>query len=111
MTKQQVTERPRGRTLQRIRGRMMQDQPLCTMCDAKGFVTLGVEMDHIEPLFKGGSNDDENLQMLCVECHRKKTATDLGIRYKPTIGVDGWPVTPKKFEGDGGGEKSRGSKA
>jgi 5-methylcytosine-specific restriction protein A len=90
---------------------MMQDQPLCKMCDAKGFVTLGVAMDHIEPLFKGGSNDDENLQMLCVECHRKKTATDLGIRYKPTIGVDGWPVTPKKFEGDGGGEKSRGSKA
>ena len=86
------TERVRGRTLQRLRTRIMQDQPLCRMCDAKGFVTPGAEMDHIVPLFKGGSNDDDNLQMLCVECHRKKSADDLGMAYRPTIGPDGWPI-------------------
>lgn len=86
------TERIRGRTLQRIRGRIMQGQPLCRMCEEKGFVTPGAEMDHIVPLFKGGSNDDDNLQMLCVECHRKKSADDLGMAYKPTIGLDGWPI-------------------
>ncbi len=89
------TERIRGRTLQRIRGRIMQGQPLCRMCEAKGFVTPGAEMDHIVPLFKGGGNDDDNLQMLCVECHRKKSADDLGMAYRPTIGLDGWPIGPQ----------------
>jgi hypothetical protein len=78
------------------------------MCEDKGLVTIGVEMDHIEPLFKGGSNDDSNLQMLCVECHRQKTATDLGIRYKPTIGIDGWPVMSGDHRGDGVVKKSKG---
>ena len=90
--KTQTVERPRGRILQRLRGRIMQGQPLCRMCDEKGLVTPGAEMDHIVPLFMGGSNDDDNLQMLCVECHRKKSADDLGVRFKPTIGVDGWPI-------------------
>jgi 5-methylcytosine-specific restriction protein A len=108
MNNETNTERPRGRILQRIRGRIMQDQPLCKMCEDKGLVTIGVEMDHIEPLFKGGSNDDSNLQMLCVECHRQKTATDLGIRYKPTIGIDGWPVMSGDHKGDGVVKKSKG---
>lgn len=97
------TERVRGRTLQRIRQRIMQGQPLCRMCEEKGFVTPGQEMDHIVPLFRGGSNDDDNLQMLCVECHRKKSADDLGVTYKPTIGIDGWPIGP---ETDGAVQKS-----
>jgi len=92
MNKVEPTERIRGRILQRLRTRIMQDQPLCRMCDEKGFVTPGAEMDHIVPLFKGGSNDDDNLQMLCVECHLAKTAKDLGIAYRPTIGLDGWPI-------------------
>lgn len=89
------TERIRGRTLQRIRKRVMQGQPLCRMCEEKGFVVPGVEMDHIVPLFKGGGNEDANLQMLCVECHRKKSADDLGVTYRPTIGLDGWPIGPQ----------------
>ena len=93
MNKVKPTERIRGRILQRLRGRIMQDQPLCKMCEDKGFVTPGAEMDHIQPLFMGGSNDDDNLQMLCVECHRKKSANDLGVAYKPTIGLDGWPIS------------------
>ena len=95
MEKLTQTERIRGRTLQRLRTRIMQDQPLCRMCEEKGFVTPGAEMDHIQPLFKGGSNDDDNLQMLCIECHRRKSADDLGVRYKPTIGPDGWPISPE----------------
>lgn len=92
MNKVQPTERIRGRTLQAQRKRIMQEQPLCKMCENKGIVTSGVEMDHIVPLFKGGSNNDDNLQMLCVECHRAKTANDLGVAYRPTIGLDGWPI-------------------
>ena len=64
----------------------MQVQPLCVMCEANGVVVAGDELDHILPLFKGGSNNDENLQMLCVECHKKKTADDLGFRYRQQTG-------------------------
>lgn len=102
--KAQPTERIRGRTLQRLRTRIMQDQPLCRMCDEKGLVTPGAEMDHIVPLFMGGSNDDANLQMLCVECHLAKTAKDLGIVYRPTIGLDGWPIA---CQPDGAGQNPR----
>ena len=31
------------------------------------------EVDHIQPLFQGGSNDIANLQALCRGCHGKKT--------------------------------------
>lgn len=34
------------------------------------------EVDHIIPLYKGGSNDLSNLVSLCRECHSKKTAMD-----------------------------------
>jgi 5-methylcytosine-specific restriction endonuclease McrA len=62
------------------------------MCDRLGIVTEGAELDHILPLYKGGDNRDENLQMLCIECHRKKTAEDLGVRYRRETGPDGWPT-------------------
>jgi len=31
------------------------------------------EIDHIKPLFKGGSNDRSNLMALCRNCHGEKT--------------------------------------
>jgi len=34
------------------------------------------EVDHIVPLYKGGTNDLTNLVSLCPNCHRKKTALD-----------------------------------
>ena len=32
-----------------------------------------MQIDHIVPLGNGGSNERDNLQMLCVECHKEKT--------------------------------------
>ena len=34
------------------------------------------EVDHIKPLFRGGSNETGNLQALCRNCHGKKTVQD-----------------------------------
>jgi hypothetical protein len=34
------------------------------------------EVDHIVPLYKGGTNELTNLVSLCPNCHRKKTAMD-----------------------------------
>jgi len=34
------------------------------------------EVDHVRPLFKGGSDHWENLQLLCKQCHRIKTSEE-----------------------------------
>ena len=84
-------KRIRGDALQKLRRRVFRERPLCAACEQKGKVSEARELDHIIPLFKGGSDEDENLQGLCVECHREKSAADLGFKYKPPIGHDGWP--------------------
>ena len=35
------------------------------------------EYDHIKPLCRGGGNELDNIQALCKECHKVKTADDL----------------------------------
>ena len=64
--------------------------PLCVSCQAKGIVTTASQVDHITPLFKGGTNDVENLQALCYPCHKDKTRIDMGWRAE--VGLDGWPT-------------------
>jgi 5-methylcytosine-specific restriction enzyme A len=81
-----------GRALQTLRNRILNDEPLCRSCTSKGKVTAATEIDHIIPLSKGGTYDDENLQPLCAECHKAKTARDTGRTYKPAIGLDGYPI-------------------
>jgi 5-methylcytosine-specific restriction endonuclease McrA len=49
-------------------------------CEADGCgkkLSEGVEYDHILPLELGGLHVVENLQALCVGCHKKKTAVDV----------------------------------
>ena len=50
------------------------------------------EVDHIIPLFKGGTDTDDNRQPLCKQCHQKKSIEERGKKYRPQIGVDGYPV-------------------
>lgn len=82
----------RGRKWQRIRWRVLTDNPLCVECEKSGKVRLATEVDHVIPLHKGGTDDPANLQGLCADCHADKTARDQGYRVRPTIGVDGWPA-------------------
>jgi len=42
--------------------------------DKKPFDESGYEIDHIIELCNGGSNEDTNLQALCIMCHRVKTS-------------------------------------
>jgi hypothetical protein len=46
----------------------------CTHC--KNILDYTYEIDHIIPLYKGGSNEIYNLQALCRNCHGKKTIHD-----------------------------------
>ena len=81
-----------GRALQTLRTRILSHEPLCRHCQAKGRVTAAEEIDHIIPLSKGGTYDDDNLQPLCKPCHATKTAQDCGRTLRPKIGLDGYPV-------------------
>ena len=86
-------KRTRGRKLQRIRAQHFAEHPLCVRCQAKGFISLATQLDHIQALINGGK-DDGPKQGLCAPCHKEKTAEDLGHTYKPkvTVGLDGWPI-------------------
>ncbi len=68
--------------------------PLCVKCYAMTprRVSAGTDLDHIKPLAAGGADDDSNLQTLCKTHHDQKSLTDKGYKFRPTIGVDGWPV-------------------
>ena len=43
----------------------------------------GVEIDHVKPIFLGGQNCYENLQLLCKPCHAKKTRMEKMIKTQP----------------------------
>lgn len=63
-----------GRPWRRIRERiLLRDQYTCRGC---GVVTHELEVDHIINVAEGGSDDDSNLQSLCIPCHQAKTATE-----------------------------------
>lgn len=38
----------------------------------------GTDVDHIVPVFQGGTDDDSNLRLLCRDHHRRKTSSDAG---------------------------------
>ncbi len=49
----------------------------CLYCNSTLDYTY--EIDHIIPLCKGGTNNINNLQALCRNCHGKKTYNDLNF--------------------------------
>lgn len=58
---------------------LMSDQDReCRLCDS--LVYMGTysnsDVDHIIPLKYGGTSNPSNLQILCVTCHRRKTALE-----------------------------------
>ena len=48
-----------------------------------------MQIDHIIPLVVGGSNDIDNLQILCRPCHFSKTKSELDsdqyVKQSPTL--------------------------
>lgn len=45
-------------------------------------VNTQLTIDHVMPLWAGGTNDLKNLQLLCTRCHRKKTVREEKERQK-----------------------------
>jgi hypothetical protein len=78
--KQTIAAEPRGVRPQRARKTripvstrvrvFVRDQGRCRRCGS----TRNLEIDHISPRSRGGSDDDDNLQILCGRCNRTKAA-------------------------------------
>ena len=59
---------------------MLQKEPLCRYCEAKGKIVEATVVDHIVPI---RVRPDlrlvvKNLQPLCAPCHNRKTASEDG---------------------------------
>jgi 5-methylcytosine-specific restriction protein A len=79
----ETVERKRGSTGVRDRDRIRaRDCGLCQECKRKGRTTLGGPVDHIVPLWKKGSDDETNKEVLCVPCHDAKTAREAAERSR-----------------------------
>ncbi|MBB4618973.1 HNH endonuclease [Sphingomonas abaci] len=115
-----MVQRLRGRAGQAQRARRLaRTDGLCERCDADDRVTLATVVDHIVPLAKGGTDEDDNTRNLCDPCHREVTAEQFGHARQVALGacdVNGWPTDPRHpwnaSSGDplgvGGGKKSGG---
>ena len=51
--------------------------PLQTDVDISDIYYTEVHVDHRVPLYLGGTNAADNLQVLCVSCHKRKTRADM----------------------------------
>lgn len=72
-----TVERKRGSAGVKDRLRIRErDCGLCQECRRNGRTTLGAEVDHTVPLWKGGSDDAGNKELLCKQCHEAKTARE-----------------------------------
>jgi 5-methylcytosine-specific restriction endonuclease McrA len=67
----------------------LRDNYTCSKCSR---VTVDGEVDHIIALDDYGTNEDTNLQYLCADCHKLKTATDRQYTIKTGSTVDGLPT-------------------
>ena len=62
-------EKKRARILKR-------DEGLCQPCLRMDRVTVATQVDHIIQRASGGSEEDSNLQSICLSCHKEKTARE-----------------------------------
>lgn len=66
-----------GYQWRKLRERVMQrDAGLCVPCRTQGALTAAYAVDHITPKDQGGSDHESNLQAICNDCHKAKTAAE-----------------------------------
>ena len=94
--------RLRGRKLQATRLRIWSNSPYCARCKRLVVFPGGFELDHIQAISttaeQAGINNDDNLQVLCIQvgmhgtktgCHIDKTAEDMGYCKRVAFDSDG----------------------
>lgn len=91
--------RLRGRKLQQAREELLKRSPCCAKCH-RALSLSSMERDHIVNLADGGTDDDSNVQALCIPCHQAKTQSESnrarGLVTKPRMrtgcDVNGYPL-------------------
>ncbi|MFV0284453.1 MAG: HNH endonuclease [Castellaniella sp.] len=76
----------------KLRASVLDREPLCRHCAARGITTVATDVDHIS----GNPSDNSmgNLQSLCHECHSLKTARDHGKKVYLGCDLNGMPLDP-----------------
>lgn len=64
---------------------LRRDKGLCQVCLGNGRYRPAREVDHIVPKFEEGGDGDDNLQSICVACHKVKTQAEAS-RAKSRMG-------------------------
>lgn len=77
------------------RAAILRQEPTCRHCAAAGRLRAATEVDHIVPLHLGGGDERANLQPLCADCHKIKTAREQGFSTAAPIDVNGMPLDPQ----------------
>lgn len=86
--------RTRGRRWMRMRKVVLIEEPVCKICGKRP----STQVDHKNPIEDGGTDERENLQGICNDCHDEKTRKDRGLRPRPNkIGLDGYPIERSKL--------------
>lgn len=95
------TERGYGAEWRKLRAAALsRDSRLCQDCLRSGKLTPATEVDHITPKAKGGTDELSNLQSICSDCHKSKTAREAAeaqgrkVKGRVTYHPDGRPVWP-----------------
>ena len=65
-----------GQKWRKIRDQVLRRDVLCQVCLSNGLTVEGIAVDHIIPKCEGGLDVLENLQAICTECHKQKTALE-----------------------------------
>jgi 5-methylcytosine-specific restriction protein A len=82
LTTQTANPRPAGRAWQATRLRIqVRDHSLCCDC---GLLWMA-DRDHVDhdiPRHLGGTDDDSNLKLRCLECHDAKTKREAATRAR-----------------------------
>lgn len=52
---------------------LKRDSYLCMVCKHDGILTKANQVDHITPKSQGGTDNQDNLQSICDNCHKIKT--------------------------------------
>jgi 5-methylcytosine-specific restriction protein A len=72
-----ASERGYGTAWVKLRNRIMQrDCGLCQPCLKAGRVTPARQVDHIISKAAGGTDAEDNLQAICITCHKSKTGRE-----------------------------------
>lgn len=69
-------QRIRGSKLQALRRALFAGEPLCRPCAAQNRTTLATIRDHIVNVEEGGTEEPNNIQPICEDCHRAKTHSE-----------------------------------